>query len=520
MQVIKYVSVLVCLGLFSCKKVIDLVPESNLTTANFYTNASEINTGLLGAYNGLQSPMYYEWQLTELRSDNTDMGVPGSNNTVNSDLSSLDEFIPNTGNDAIYQYWIKTYYNIRNANIILQNLGVSYDATAGSLSLAPIAITITDSLRKQYAGEALVLRANAYFNLVRLYGGVFLTTTPLAAEDAKKLTRSSVDDIYKLIQADLTTATTYLSAQKVAQIPAASIGRVNAWVAKGLLAKVYLTRNNKPSAITLLQDIMSNSGYALQSSFANVFSITNEMNSEIMFAVRYKAGNLGLGSTFGNDFAPLGSTSVISGAGKQWNYPTNEIDTLFGGYTVGGVLMPTDGRKATSLLSYSTTKVLYVKKYLNPVITTNDGESDWPVLRYSDIILMLAEAQGYTPSSIILINQVRTRAGLAALPASVNSVATFEQALSNERRLEFAFENQRFFDLVRFGTTLTTINPIQVLQNHFAKEFVSHYALYPAPQATLAQLQSYVTPNKLLLPIPQHEIDTNTQLVIPQNPGY
>jgi len=513
------IAIFLIITVCSCNKAIDLYPESNISSSNFYKTADEVQTGLIGCYNALQKPMYYEWRVTELRSDNTKMGVPTSSNTDNRDQSDLDVFIPSTGNPAVYNYWINTYLVIRSANIILQNLGVVYNPANASFTLNPISINISDSLRKQYAGEAMVLRANAYFNLVRLYGGVFLIHTPISAEEAKQLNRSTVDDIYKLIVADLTAATTYCSSLKYSAT-AATLGRVNAWVAKGLLAKVYLTLNNKSAAITLLQDVINNSGYALQSSYANVFSITNEMNSEMMFAVRYKAGNLGLGSSFGNDFAPLGSGSaVINGSGLGWNYPTNDIDTTLGGYTSRGVPIPLDPRKAVCLGSYGTSKLLYVKKFLNPVVTTNDGESDWPVLRYADILLMLAEAQGYTPSSITLINQIRTRAGLTALPATVNNTATFEQALSNERRLEFAFENQRWFDLVRFNTTLTTITAEQTIKDHLAKEFANHYAQY-SPVVPLATLQGYVTKDKLLLPIPQHEIDTNSQLTIPQNPGY
>ncbi len=516
----KYLIVLVCMGLFSCKKIIDLYPVSNLNTATYYSTSDEVQTGLLGCYSVMQKSMYYEWQLTEMRSDNTDMGVPTSNNSVNRDQSDLDEFIPATTNTTVYNYWLTTYSTIRNANIILQNLGVVYDPAAGTISLSAIQLNISDSLRKQYAGEAMVIRANSYFNLVRLFGGVFLVQTPIAAEAAKGVNRSTVDDIYKFIQADLSTAVGYLNKQKFSALPAASIGRANAWVAKGLLAKVYLTLNNKAGAITLLQDVISNSGYSLQATYANVFSITTEMNSEIMFAVRYKAGNLGLGSTFGNDFAPLGSGSaVINGSGLGWNYPTNDMDTTYGGYTSGGVAIPLDPRKATSMSSYGTSKLLYVKKYLTPVVTANDGESDWPVLRYADIILMMAEAQGYSAASITLINQIRTRAGVAVLPVTVNTVALFEKALSNERRLEFAFENQRFFDLVRFNTTMTTITAQQTIKDHLAKEFASHYASY-SPVIPLATLQSYVTTDKLLLPIPQHEIDTNSQIVIPQNTGY
>jgi starch-binding outer membrane protein, SusD/RagB family len=517
----RYIKITMAITLFafvSCKKIIDLYPESNPSSATYYTTAAEVQTGLNGCYNALLKPMFYEWQVTELRSDNTDMGFPGSNNTVNRDLSDLDEFIPSTGHPAVYSYWINTYNVIRNCNIILQNLGVVYNPAAGSLTLNTIGIPVSDSIRKQMAGEAMVLRANSYFNLARLYGGVFLIHTPVTAEEAKTINRTTVDEIYKLIKADLTTAAGYLSVLKYSQIvalpttnPGVNLGKVNAWVAKGLLAKVYLTLNDKTAASALLQDVITNSGYALQGTYANVFSITNEMNSEIMFAVRYKSGNLGLGSSFGNNFAPLGSNvTVINGAGQGFNYPTNDIDTA---------LTVADARKAVSMGSFGVTKALYVKKYLTPVITPNDGESDWPILRYADILLMQAEAQGFSPASIALINQVRVRTGLGALPATVNSVASFEKALSDERRFEFVFENQRFFDLLRFNKTLTTITAEQTMKDHFTKEFANHYSQYN-PVVPLATLLSYITTNKLLLPIPQHEIDTNSQLVIAQNPGY
>jgi len=164
---------------------------------------------------------------------------------------------------------------------------------------------------------------------------------------------------------------------------------------------------------------------------------------------------------------------------------------------------------------------LYVKKYISPMLIPDDAENDWPVIRYADVLLMLAEAQGFTPNSLQLISQVRQRAGLDALdPAVVNTVALFEQALSTERRVEFAFENQRWFDLVRYNTTLSTITAEQSMKDHFAREYQSHYRLYTAPTPTLAELQGNVTHDKLLLPIPQREIDNNTNLVIPQNPGY
>ncbi len=516
MKNIKYIIIFFYIALSSCKKVIDLYPESNLNTATYYSNNDEVKAGLTACYNGMQAPLNLEWQFTELRSDNSYMGSTGSTNSFNRDLSDLDEFIPATTNDGIYQYWLNTYYNIRSCNILLQKLGINYDPASGAISLANITIPISDANRKQYAGEALFIRAYHYFNLVRLFGGVFLVHTPISPTESKTMNRSSVEDIYKLIVADLTAASAYMNNLKFNQIATADKGRATSWAAKALLGKVYLTQNKKTEAITQLQDVVTNSGYGLQATYAGVFSITSELNNEIIFTVSYKAGGFGLGSPFGNTFGPLGSSSdVINGSGSGWNTPSSSIDSA---YTTADSL-----RKKVTIAKYKAgtpQEVVYVKKYLTPVVITFDGESDWPVIRYADVLLMLAEAQGNTGTSAGYISQVRVRAGLPAIAGAFATPAAFEKELVEQRRLEFAFENQRWFDLVRYSTTLTTINVIDIIKAHFAYEYVAHYSTYTAPTPTLAFLQSSITLNKLLLPIPQREIDTNTQLVIAQNPGY
>ena len=514
MKNIQFVFLIICAGLFSCKKVIDLTPQSNLYAEIYYTTEAEVKAGLTGCYNGLQAPMQYEWQMTELRSDNTKQGAPASTSSDNRDLSDLDMFMPATTHQAIYSYWLATYNNIRNANIVLQRLGVTYDPSTGVNTFNPIGIAISDSSRKQMAGEAMFIRAYHYFNLVRLFGKTFLIHTPISASDAKAINRSAVTEIYKLIEADLKDAAAYTGNLQFNGIASVNVGRATSWSAKALLGKVYLTLNRKAEALTQLQDVITNSGYGLQPTYPGVFSINNEMNNELLFTVRYKAGGLGLGSSFGNDFAAqLSGSAIINGSGSGYNYPTSEFDSSSNSDPV---------RKAASMGVFNTgnSSRLYVKKYLSQVLLTGDGESDWPILRYSDVLLMMAEAQGFTATGIAFINQVRTRAGLSGLPASVNTVASYEKALSNERRMEFAFENQRFFDLLRFNTTLTTITAEQVLKNHFASEYNKHYKKYPTPALTLAMLQANVTAGHLLLPIPQHEIDTNTQLVIEQNAGY
>ncbi len=519
MKYIKFIAALGFLAVSSCKKNLDIPPESFLSSATFYTNLSEMQQGVTAVYSQLQKTVNTEWQMTELRSDNSKMGTPGSQSNTNRDLSDLDTFIPSPVQESIYQYWLNTYAGIRFANVVLQRLGISYDAATGEIKQTPINVPgITEVEIKQLAGEAMFIRAYHYFNLVRLFGGVFLVHTPISAQQAKTLNRSSLGDIYKLIESDLKTGATWMSASKFGQIPAANIGKANAWAAKGLLGKVYLTQGKKSDAIPVLQDVIANSGYNLGVTYANVFSPTNEMSADVIFSIRFKAGGLGLGSPFGNFFGPLNTGSlVINGSGLGFNTPTTDVDTLY------GVIAPVDPRKATNIALYQPgpSQIIYVKKYLFPVTIQNDGESDWPVLRFADVLLLLSEAEGNTAASIDRISLVRVRAGLTALPTGpAASVAVFEKQLADERRKEFAFENHRWFDLVRFGTTFTTINAVDVMKAHFAYEYFAHYRLYAPPIPTLSQLQNNINSNKLLLPIPQREIDTNTQLVIPQNPGY
>jgi starch-binding outer membrane protein, SusD/RagB family len=577
MKLIKYITILfitICTG---CTKLIDVEPLSNTNAANYYTNLSEVNIALTGCYNGLQKTMVDEWTLTELRSDNVIQGVAGSTAVANRDLSDLDMFFPNVSHQGVYTYWLNTYNNLRNINTVLNSLNVNYTASTGALSYDANTLPGSDVDKKLVAAEATFLRAHHYFNLVRLYGGVFLVHEPISPEEAKSINRTTVDEIYKLIIADLQNTVSNGLTARFNNILPANLGRANSWSAKALLAKVYLTLNRKTDAIALLQDIITNSGYTLQPSYANVFSVSNEMNSEILFAVRYKAGGVGLGSPFPNAFAPIGSgSSIVNGDGRGLMYPSSELNTSYTLINLTGASVKKDSTRvvlaaanagilpgmfvtgtqiapgttveviAGNILTLSTPAIntsttaaltigdprrtasigvfntrLYPQKHMSAVGIANDGENDWPIIRYADVLLMIAEAQGNSVASIGLINQTRNRAKLSSLsPATITTTALFETALSQERRLEFAFENQRWFDLLRFKTTFTTITPEQRMKDHIAAIYAVHYGVYPTPRLTLAEIQAFVVPNRMLLPIPQREIDNNTKIVIAQNPGY
>lgn len=555
----KYISLLFLVSLLGCTDIIDLNSESNIVQENYFTNYSELQEGLTACYNGLQKPLTYEWILTELRSDNTIMDGGTSTSVVNNDLGFIDQFYPPTIHEGIKNYWLLTYNNIRNANVVLTAVGASYTAPTtvggndGNIDIATDLPNATLDQRKKIAAEASFIRAYHYFNLIRLFGteaipkgGVFLLDRVISPEAAKQLNRSSVTEIYDLIIADLKNAVLNGSTDPYSVKTPDQLGHANSWAARALLGKVYLTLGDKTLATaTLLPVIANTSGYALEtSSYANVFAVNNEMNKEILFAIRFKGGGVGMGNPLPNLFAPTNSGSfVIKGDGKGYNTPTTELAiNLKTNPTTFSYTDPSAARALVNYNSYSTSDV-YVNKFMSRPFLANDAENDFPVLRYADVLLMLAEAGGSNATSLGYINSVRSRAGLAALKiADISAVTTktftaissgtttivveyplFEKVLSDERRYEFAFENQRWFDLLRFKKTFTTLNAESVMKFHFVSQYDAIYKGFTVLPVTLDELLGNVINNnnaRFVLPIPQYEIDTNTQVQIEQNPSY
>lgn len=534
-----YISIVLVIMLSGCSDIIDLQSESNIAEENFYSNYTQIQAGLTGCYKGLQKPLTTEWSLTELRSDNCVMDTGSSNSVVNQDFSYLDQLYPATTHLGNYTYWLNTYNNIRNTNVVLNAVGAEYNVTNGAIEYNPIDTSIVTAAQcKSIAAEASFIRAYHYFNLVRMYGGVFLIHEAITPAESKTINRSSVEEIYKLIEADLKNADTNGSRLTFSATPANLVGHANSWAAKALLAKVYLTLNRKAEAIVLLNSIKTLSGYGLESTYANVFSVNNEMNKEILFTIRFKSGGVGLGNPLANLFAPSNSgNAIVNGDGKGYNTPTSELASTAASYD------PSSTRRAVNIQPYA--KLYYVSKFTTKAALEDDAENDFPVIRYADVLLMLAEAQGNNATSIGYINEVRRRAGILTDLSLTLTTAAFEKALSNERRWEFAFENQRFFDLVRFTTTTETIatlpaQPIATTKGSYTttaftgkaegaefvmkRHFNAQYKLYAKFENTLPltpiELFANAKEARFLLPIPQYEIDTNSNLVIDQNPSY
>tara|TARA_R110002096_G_scaffold346031_4_gene539502 strand:+ start:6774 stop:8390 length:1617 start_codon:yes stop_codon:yes gene_type:complete len=524
------------LGITSCSNdFIDVQPQSYITEAVYFSNAEELNTALFACYAGMRAPAKEEWKFTELRSDNAVLNQIATTSVDNIEFLSYDAFFINSIDPNVSAFWFFNYVNIKNTNILLDKMNVNY--SGGSIVYGGNDINATDEDIKDVASQASFLRAYHYFNLVRLFGDVFLVTEPISPVEATALTRVDKGLVYDLIIADL--QNTIANGNSAKYRPDTVDGKANAWSAKALLAKVYLTLGRKSDALPLLTDIIANSGYGLESTYTNVFSITNELNKEILFTIRYLSGEGNLGSPFTTSFAPASPTInpvtnrpifVVSNQGD--NAPGQELLDSFITDPVVDSLAPItspDIRRSFILPSRdaSTPQKLFYTKYWYSLTVRDDSEFDFPIIRYADVLLMYAEAAGSSnPNTLTYMNQVRARAGLtganALTAADIDTPAEFDMALSNERRWEFITENHRWYDILRYGTTTTTLNAVDIMENHFTVIHPLLYAFFTqnAEDVTLPILLERVDENSLLLPIPQIELDLDSEGDFNQNPGY
>ena len=277
------VSLFALLSITSCSDFLDLTPISEASSANYYKNTSDINSALTACYGSLQGTYQYgEYfiALMELRSDNVEDINPGGAAGV---FYFIDNFTVTSGNNIIRQAWKELYNQIYRCNNVL----------------ASSHVVANEELRKQYEGEAAFLRALAYFNIVRLWGDAPLILEPIKTVDAVNYGRTPIADIYKVIEDDLKDAAKKLEPSYGSD----DLGRATSVAAEALLGKVYLTEKKWSDAVALLDNLIQtySSQYGLLDNIADVFNVNNEMNKEILFAVRYSKSVIGEGHGY-NDY--------------------------------------------------------------------------------------------------------------------------------------------------------------------------------------------------------------------------
>ncbi len=457
---------LVLLVLGSCSEKLDLAPITEKAANNFYSNESEIESAITGAYAQLQTGGLYGLDLIgvgEIPGEDTFEEIAANDGGR---FGQLDDFSTNAGNDLVGDIWRESFEGIQRVNIVLNRIDD---------------ITFEDSnLKNIRIGEMKFLRGLLYFNLVRLYGDVPLvveeTTNP---SDFFGQVRTPASEVYMQIISDLNGAIQNLPTTK-------SSGRPAKGAAQALLADVQMNMGNYSDAVTNLAAVVNSNIYSLMPSTSQIFGIANEGNSETLFEVQYASGVDGNneGESAASQFRPSGTTANAKGH----NLPSAEFVAL---YESG------DTRKDDYVgLDAAANPFYFSLKYEVSATGANDGGSDHIVIRYADVLLKYAEALNESggANAAQYLNMVRNRAGLANTTAT--SQGELRDAIEMERRLEFIGEGHRWFDLKRTGKAIQTMN-----------------AWFTANSINVT-----IDTDNLILPIPQSQLDTDPALT--QNSGY
>ncbi|MCO5236457.1 MAG: RagB/SusD family nutrient uptake outer membrane protein [Chitinophagaceae bacterium] len=508
----------------SCKKNLEETAYSFLSANTVFSTEAGLKQATLGIYDSWRAnpswDIFYQWVLAEVGQRYVTAGMSGDRM-----ITPFYGFSHNPSDLNITNIWPRIYQTIARANTVVAHAdeAVSDQAVADT-----------------YKAEAKFSRAYAYFNLVRLFGGVPLIKSEvnsIAQKDEIFGTQAAVQDIYDFIIEDLQFAESHLPPFWTG----ADLGRISAGAAKALLGKVYLTGAGLPLkntqyyqlAVNKLSEITGSGeatyNYGLLPDFESVFADNNRKNKEVIFAWTnlwnytyshsgtivpyflfppYFLGTVtesqyGLTPEFYNLYesadirknvtAVARYLSLPAGDSIIYDFSTNRFrNETQGGSIVGNTLLPFTG------LAYAK----FGRTPIDPsqLSVPTDYSSDLIQMRFSDVLLCLAEAlneTGQTTQAVPLLNRVRERAQATQYP--VGTQEEVRQQIRKERRLELTGEYTTVFDIRRWGTLkeeIAAMDPGQVLNN----------ALSPYD----TKLELY--------PIPQAELDANPSLT--QNPGW
>lgn len=493
--------------LASCSdSFLDLYPESKLNDKNFFQTEGHFDQALTGVYEALRAVVGKAgFLMGEQRSDNAHY-VRNEVDRGQRPAEEIADFTDDATNQHTEQFYKDCYSSIAKANTVLDRIQDK---------------SFSESFKKKIIGEAKFLRAYFYFELVRYYGEVSLHLEEVTLPEKSFLPRSSVSDVYNSIINDLKDAIEKLDNPSFPQD-----GRVTKGTAKMLYAHVLMTKPDRDYATAEqnLRDIMK-MGYDLIE-YADLFDAKHKNSIESIFEVQYKAGDTGQQSEYIYRMMPLTNDGVaitgIAGSNNTSNggfvIPTQEMVDSYepGDKRLNISIAVAVGKRDAQSNIMEIDDVLevgdpdignypsfcyFVNKYRNPHEKINNTDDNWPVYRYPDVLLSLAECllqQNRAGEAVEYVNKVRNRAGLADV-ATVTA-----EIIANERRHEFAFENKRWHDLVRTGQAITVMT-----------EYGNRMkALYPYIEARAYN----VTKDKLIFPLPYRELQVSSQLY--QNPGY
>ena len=473
----------------ACKDFVDLAPISSATTANAYNTAPDAEAALTGVYDSF-SQEYYIWDnilFSDVISDNYYAGGD------NPEIFAIDKLEITPTNARLNSNWGQLYGAIAKANLVLQKVPAIQDAALDN-----------NNRRAEILGEASFLRAFHYYQLVSLFGGVPLVTSPISSTEsgATNVPRSTEEEIYAQIITDLEFAAANLP-DTYSGVASISKARATKGAANALLAKVYAQKPSKDySKVLQYADavISSPADYRLMPSFDFLWDGDHYNNAESILEAQFEGGPE---ANYGPQL--LLPPSISGDSWRKFVTPSKDLvkafddenDQVRKNATVLFENAPWSD-EYWALPVGGSVPFAYKWKSANGWASTNRQY----LLRLADIILLKAEALNELNRPLdakLEVDKIRLRAGLP--PTTASTQATLKPAILNERRLELAQEAQRWNDLKRYGVAVEVMN-----------------ALNEIDLRTNSKTNYNAQPTDLLLPIPQQELNRNTKLT--QNPGY
>lgn len=447
--------------LIGCEKELIQNPTTTKVADNFYTNEIELEEAVNAVFATLQFTGVYNTgtpAVGELPGEDAYDETPANDGGV---YGMLDDFNVIPQSSLIANVWKDSYKGIQRANIVINRIQDIEFEDAG--------------IKNARIGEMLFIRSMLYFNLARIFGDVPLVIDEVGnPQEYFGQTRTPISEVYTQIITDLNTAVGLLPVRNDS-----NKGRVVKTAAQALLGRIHLTLKDYDNAKSNLLAVV-NSGVHDLVEADEVFSLDNKLNEEMIFVVQFASG--------------LNSNSEGSDAYRMFN-PTGRVEDNMTGTKGHGVLKPDfyalyadlDARKDVYVGALES-GLGYTKKIAVPSTVVGDSGSDWVVLRYADVVLMLAEIENELedPSTAVTyLDQIRNRSNIGDYAGTTDKQSVFDE-IDLQRRLELVWEGHRWFDLLRQGRAKSVLG---ITDDH-----------------------------KLLMPLPASQIAADPALV--QNPGY
>jgi len=406
----------------SCKKFLEVQPQLQVDQDQAIINAGTAATAANGLFNLLAANSYYGSNFPALSYLSAgDIQWSGSQ----SDPNEITKHLTSATNGYVQSAWTAIYKTISQANYIIDKVPTVSD---------PL---LTTTLKNQYLGEAYFVRALAYFDLARGWGGVQLILKPTnTASDNSDIPRSSLADTYAQVLKDLNAAETLVPAT-------VSRNRVTLKTVQALKARFYLYQKNWALAEQFATSVINdNANYSLVAPYSAFFANNAVTTNESVFELAYTTSNT---NGHSNWWLP-----PALGGRREWS-PNDALVALLNNPAIGG-------NRNTLIAQTAPPGNLWYGKlyYRNPL-----GTDPAYVIRIAELYLIRSEARAQQNNLIGAnsaqtdLNAVRSRAGLGTTTAATLSEILL--ALEKERQVEFPFEADRWFNLVRTDRAQTVL---------------------------------------------------------------